>query len=421
MIGRFVIFTIIEEVLVVGLMAWPFVTHVTSQDLWSTVAAIAALCIGLAASNVAVFLQCRDRPWGSLRFSRRLRRTGMAIASTFAIFLTAFACLSIWFAMDLMTLLELSFMASLGIGAWALIGTELSRGNNAEVAAVRSDERNESNDSYPPTLRKVVDLIEEEADDAWLRQPRVLRKMLDSACRNDGKYSTEEVVSYLKGAVDKTWKDSGIAVTDVARWVDSLFADALVSDISWRVNDWGENIEVIVELLGATERRLSAKVLPRGADGLAFNVSGILGLGDRALLQRIQAYACIAESISGDEGVFRSKLEEALENVESNIDGILSQEDPSGFAMLESAVGWGCYEPHGRCWTAPLATLAHAAEAIGRERELMEVYERYVQFLKDRSISTNVLGGILMDAQITLSCLQGSPVLRECPVLPICI
>ena len=40
-------------------------------------------------------------------------------------------------------------------------------------------------------------------------------------------YSTEEVVSYLKGVVDKTGRDGAAAVADAAHWVDSLFADAL--------------------------------------------------------------------------------------------------------------------------------------------------------------------------------------------------
>lgn len=410
MVRRFVVFTIVEEALVMCLMVWSYSTYATSTDPWSRATVMAALFIGLAASNAAVFLQCRKSPWGSLRLSRRLCRVGAAIVSTFAIFLAVFACLSLAFDLDFVALLKLSSMAALGIGAWALVGSELSRESVVEVVAIRSGECDECPESAAPTLRKVVDLIEEEADRAWLRQPRVLRKMLDSACLGDGKYSTEEVVSYLRGAIGEAGGDGGVAVTDVVRWVDSLFADVLVADISQRIDDWDENIGEITELLGIAERRLGEEPSSSAVDGPALGGSGIRGLGNRALNQRIQAYACIADSIAGDEDGFCSKLEDALRNVESNIDVILSQDEPAALAMIESTVGWDSYDPHARFWTAPLAIPAHAAEAIGRERELLETYERYARFLKEHSCGTNALGGILMDAQITISRLQGNPI-----------
>lgn len=419
MIRRFMFFTLIEEALVMGLMAWSYSAYTESSDLRAEVAVMVSFGVSLALSNAATFLQGIGRPWGSLRFSKRLLRVGVAIVTTFAIFLVAFTCFSLGFSLNFVTLLAFSLMAALGIGVWALIGTELSRESITEAFEICDCEHVGGLEYADLTLKSAMRLIEEDADVAWLKQPKRLRKMLVSVCLNDGKYSTGEVVSYLRGIVNEAGGGGPFEVADAARWVDFLFADVLVEDIVRRAEDWRENAVEITGLLCEVEQRIAEDALFADSARFALNSSRLRELGSLPLLQRIQAYVCIASSFAGNEDGFRSRLDQALGNVKANTDAVLSYEKPLCLAMFESTVGWGGYDPHARCWTAPLAMLAHAAETIGRTQDISESYRRYIRFLEEKADGSNALGGFLVDAQVTLSHLQGDGVWEECPDLPI--
>lgn len=419
MVRRFVKFVLIEEIFIVGSIAWSYMKRPTESGPWVATVVIMLFGAAVAISNAIMYLQIRDAPWHSLGTSKKLQRVLAAIVTTFTVFLITLACVGLLMPLSLTTLLRMSAIAAFSFGMCGLIGLEITRGGSTDMISSHLDEQDEDPAGQGPTLRAIISGIEADAAEARLRQPRALRKMLASIRCDDGRCSLEEVLGYFSRALEGVDRADSRASLDLAHSVDALFSDVLVGDIEWHAEEWKNNAAEVLMLLDKTEQLLIDALSEDGAIFSTRASGNIERLGDASLYQRLQAYACIAASLANNEHAFHSRMDMVLAQVEANIDFILGREDAFDLAMLESAIGWGSYNPHSRCWTAPIAILSHAAAAMGREREIIEAYEHYICHLRNAAQDTDILGNILLDTQLALAFLQGSVIREELPDVPI--
>ena len=362
--------------------------------------------VAIVASNAAIYFLSRKTPWENLRSPQKVVRVIAAIMITFVVFLAELLCVHPETPMTPMAIFGTAALAAFSFSYWAIILVEIARDGGPRLFEKYTVRQR----SYPAMcegpLQEAVDGFEKEADEAHVRQPRAMRRVLVSVQCGDGERTLPEAIAALQKAVAKARNSGWRAALDAARWVDDFFADALVEDIRWHAGDWKAGESAIAELLDDVGCLLDEGTSRDSADPYPLIVEGFEKLGEMAVRQRIQAYSCIAASFSGDGAAFLSRLEVALSNVERNIRFIASQQNALDLAQLESGVSWAQYRPHDRYWTAPLNIIARCASAMGREREVIEAYERYVEFLMELDDAEGVFGHTRMDAKTTLTYLR---------------
>lgn len=148
MLGRYIAFMALEEVIVLGMLAYAYARYPGRIEPAHAAIVLALCAAAILVTDSCVYLQNRGVVWQWLRMREKLLRWFAAFTAAFTAFLVAMACgdrlFGIWISFR--TLMSFSAMAGFGFGSWALIGFGLVGGSILDDVGLEDTEQEEPSD-----------------------------------------------------------------------------------------------------------------------------------------------------------------------------------------------------------------------------------------------------------------------------------
>jgi len=127
MLKHFAIYTVVEAVLIMTVLAVFGSYRDAASGGFESARSVMFFGAAVVVTNAVVYAQNRKVAWESLRFSHKVVRVAIALATTFALFLAGLAVVKLGSDTPPVALVGTAMMAAFGIGSWALILMDLAR------------------------------------------------------------------------------------------------------------------------------------------------------------------------------------------------------------------------------------------------------------------------------------------------------